>query len=160
MKTNWKVLLFVFLSAILLVACNDTSTGNADVEKDIVSDPDPERYVRDIEILTRPQSAAPDEYETAVMLRDNLTELGVSVELNVMPWQQLSDVVWYERDNWDITGWQMTARPERLDPDEFTYNLFHSQGLEDGYNFMGYNNLEYDAVAEAQRVEIDRDARA
>src|SRR5690606_31757268 len=67
---------------------------------------------------------------------------------------------WYERDNWDITGWQMTARPERLDPDEFTYNLFHSQGLEDGYNFMGYNNPKYDAVAEAQRVEIDRDARA
>src|SRR5699024_866088 len=59
-----------------------------------------------------------------------------------------------------VTGWQMTARPERLDPDEFTYNLFHSQGIEDGYNFMGYNSSEYDALAEAQRQETDLDARA
>lgn len=54
----------------------------------------------------------------------------------------------------------MTARPERLDPDEFTYNLFHSQGIEDGYNFIGYNNPEYDAIAEQQRIEVDPNKRA
>src|SRR6056297_1634254 len=53
----------------------------------------------------------------------------------------------------------MTARPERLDPDEFTYNLFHSSTAETGYNFIGYINNEYDEVAEKQRVTVDKEER-
>ncbi len=57
--------------------------------------------------------------------------------------------------DWDSTAWQMVGRPERCDPDEFIYNLFHSSTPEKGYNFIGYLNPEYDAVAEAQRSQID-----
>lgn len=159
-KTYWKFLVSILLTSSLLVACSNNASKEDTVEKDVVTDPDPNRYVRDISIITRPQSSSPDEYETAVMIRDGLIELGVNAELDVMPWEQQSDVVWEQRDDWDITGWQMTARPERLDPDEFTYNLFHSQGIDEGYNFMGYNNPEYDTIAEAQRKETDRDKRA
>lgn len=160
-KSNWHLFIVFSIFMLILVACTNDSTEEEEVvEKDVVTDADPERLVKDISILTRPQASAQGEYETAVMIRDGLKEIGVKAELNVMPWAQLSDTVWYERDSWDITGWQMTARPERLDPDEFTYNLFHSQGIEDGYNFMGYNNPEYDAIAEAQRVEMDKEERA
>ena len=59
-----------------------------------------------------------------------------------------------------MTYWRMVGRPERSDPDEFTYNLFHSSVRDGGYNFVGYNNPEYDALAEAQRVEVaDKEAR-
>jgi peptide/nickel transport system substrate-binding protein len=58
-----------------------------------------------------------------------------------------------------MTAWQMVGRPERLDPDEFLFNLFHSTTAEAGYNFVGYINPDYDAQVEQQRAEIDRERR-
>lgn len=118
-----------------------------------------DRVIRPIYVITRPQSSAPDEYETLSYLTAMMTELGIDARLRVVPWEQQSDLVWFERDRWDIAGWQMTARPERLDPDEFIYNLFHSSTTVDGYNFIGYVNPEYDAIAEAQRVTVDPEER-
>src|SRR5690606_35691911 len=43
--------------------------------------------------------------------------------------------------------------------DEFVFNLFHSSTAESGYNFVGYSNPEYDALAETQRGETDKEAR-
>lgn len=119
----------------------------------------PERVVRELFVLTRPQAANPNEYEIATHIVEGMNELGLNAVLKVMDWAQMADVVWYERDAWDMTGWQMTARPERLDPDEFTFNLFHSSTAESGYNFVGYNNPEYDALAEQQRVTVDKAER-
>lgn len=151
----------MIIMTLIIAACSSGEAENENaVAKDVVSNPDEERYIRDISILSRPQSAAPDEYETAVLIQDALQELGVNAEVETKPWEQISDEVWFAREDWDITGWQMTARPERLDPDEFTYNLFHSSGVEDGYNFMGYESEEYDELATAQRKEIDQDKRA
>ncbi len=118
-----------------------------------------DRLVRKLTVLTRPQAAAPDEFETANLLVAEMKQIGLNVQMKVMPWEQMADYVWYKRDAWDMTGWQMTARPERLDPDEFTYNLFHSSTAKNGYNFVGYISPEYDKVAEEQRVTIDRQKR-
>lgn len=118
-----------------------------------------DRVVRQIYVITRPQSSAPDEYETLSFLTTMMKELGIDARLRVIPWEQQADLVWFERDRWDIAGWQMTARPERLDPDEFVYNLFHSSTAVDGYNFIGYINPEYDAIAEEQRVTVDPEER-
>jgi len=116
-------------------------------------------HIRSIELLSRPQAAAPQEFQSAQLIAQAWRELGLDVTVNAMPWEQLADVVWYERDVWDVTAWQMVGRPERGDPDEIVFNLFHSSTAESGYNFIGYNNPAYDAVAEAQRVETDPNAR-
>ena len=118
-----------------------------------------DRVVRELTLLTRPKASSPDEYETMTILAEAMEKVGINATVEVMPWEQMADVVWYDRDAWDITGWQMTARPERLDPDEFTYNLFHSSTAETGYNFIGYKNPEYDKVAEQQRVTVDKEKR-
>ena len=55
--------------------------------------------------------------------------------------------------------WRMVGRPERSDPDEFLYSLFHSSYAEKGYDFIGYVNKEYDALAEKQRTQLDREER-
>ena len=55
--------------------------------------------------------------------------------------------------------WRMVGRPERSDPDEFLYSLYHSSYAEKGYNFIGYINPEYDKLAEKQRTQLDREER-
>lgn len=115
--------------------------------------------IRTIHLLSRPQAAQPAEFQSMQLIAQEWSKLGLDVKVDVMPWEQLSDAVWYNRNDWDATAWQMTGRPERSDPDEIIFNLFHSTTAENGYNFIGYKNPEYDKVVEAQRVTIDPDAR-
>ncbi|MFC3723142.1 ABC transporter substrate-binding protein [Neoaquamicrobium sediminum] len=115
--------------------------------------------IRTIDLFTRPQAAQPQEFQSIQLIAQEWRKLGLDVNVRVMPWEQMSDIVWYQRDAWDVTAWQMVGRPERSDPDEIIYNLFHSSTAEKGYNFIGYINPAYDEVATAQRVEIDEEAR-
>lgn len=118
-----------------------------------------DRRVRELVFLSRPQAADPQEFETARLLAQEFEKLGLKVTVRAMPWEQLADLVWYNREKWDLTMWQMVGRPERLDPDEFTVNLFHTSTAASGYNFVGYRNATYDRIAEAQRVKTDPKAR-
>ncbi len=115
--------------------------------------------IREIRLTTRPQAAQPQEFQFVQLIAQEWRKLGLDVKVDVMPWEQMADLVWYNRDKWDTTGWQMVGRPERSDPDELIYNLFHSSTAPKGYNFIGYNNPELDATVEAQRVETDPDKR-
>lgn len=115
--------------------------------------------IRTIELFSRPQASQPAEYQSIQLIAQEWRKLGLDVEIKVMPWEQLSTQVWLKRDSWDATAWQMVGRPERSDPDELVYNLFHSTTIEKGYNFIGYNNPAYDKVVEAQRIAVDPDKR-
>jgi len=115
--------------------------------------------IRPITIWARAQAANPQAYQAAQLIAQAWQNLGLEVEVRGIPRPQQSDLVWYNRDDWDTTMWQMVGRPERSDPDEVVYNLFHSSTAESGYNFVGYVNPEYDKVAEAQRVETDETKR-
>ncbi len=115
--------------------------------------------IRKLAIATRPQSNNPQAFQAAEMMAQEWRKLGLEIELRPMPRQQQSEVVWRRRDGWDMTMWQQIGRPERSDPDELVFNLFHSSTAPTGYNYVGWISEEYDRVAEAQRVEIDRDRR-
>jgi peptide/nickel transport system substrate-binding protein len=115
--------------------------------------------IRKLQLLTEPQASVPEEYEGIQIAASQLKEIGLDIDVKAMPNEQMSDLVWDQRNDWDMTAWQMVGRPERLDPDEFVFNLFHSSTAKDGYNFVGYINPDYDKLAEAQRAEMDRDKR-
>ncbi|MEE8272666.1 MAG: ABC transporter substrate-binding protein [Alphaproteobacteria bacterium] len=115
--------------------------------------------VRPLTLWARTQSANPQAYQAAQLIAQSWRELGIEVDVRGIPRPQQSDLVWYNRDKWDVTMWQMVGRPERSDPDEFVYNLFHSSTAPTGYNFVGYINPEYDAIAEQQRRTTDPEAR-
>ncbi len=140
--------LLVLLLAIGLLPASSQSMGEA---------------VPTIVVRSVTQAERPIEYETTRLVVENMRELGLDVEHRAVPWAQLIDEIWYTRtgdEAWEMTYWRMVGRPERSDPDEFTYNLFHSSVRDGGYNFIGYNNPDYDALAEAQRVEVaDKEAR-
>jgi peptide/nickel transport system substrate-binding protein len=115
--------------------------------------------IRPITLLTQPEAAAPQEFQAAQIIADAWRKLGLKVNVRPLPGQQFNQVIWYERQRWDTTTWQMVGRPERSDPDELTYNLFVSANAANGYDFVGYNNPEYDRLAQAQRTELDLDKR-
>jgi peptide/nickel transport system substrate-binding protein len=115
--------------------------------------------VRPLVILAQPQAAAPQEFQAAEMVAEAWKQLGLTVQVRALPSQQFNQVVWYERQRWDATTWQMVGRPERSDPDELTYNLFVSANAANGYDFVGYNNPAYDRLAQAQREELDLNKR-
>ena len=115
--------------------------------------------VRQLFILAQPQAAAPQEYQAAEMVADAWKSLGLQVQVRPLPGQQFNQIIWYERQRWDATTWQMVGRPERSDPDELTYNLFVSANAVNGYDFVGYMNPGYMKIAEAQRAELDQEKR-
>jgi len=115
--------------------------------------------IRTIDLLSRPQAAQPSEFQFVQIIAQEWRKLGLDVNVRVMPFEQMADIVWFNRDAWDTTAWQMVGRPERSDPDEIVFNLFHTTTAADGFNFIGYLNPEYDAIVEQQRVTLDPDAR-
>ncbi|MEP3279849.1 MAG: ABC transporter substrate-binding protein [Stappiaceae bacterium] len=115
--------------------------------------------IRTINLYSRPQAAQPAEFQSIQLIAQEWRKLGLDVDIKVMPWSQMANEVWYKRDTWDATAWQMVGRPERSDPDELIFNLFHSTTAEKGYNFIGYINPDYDKIVEEQRVTIDREKR-
>jgi peptide/nickel transport system substrate-binding protein len=115
--------------------------------------------VRPLTLITQPEAAAPQEYQAAQIVADAWRKLGLTVNVRPLPGQEFNQVIWYERQRWDFTTWQMVGRPERSDPDELTYNLFVSANAANGYDFVGYNNPEYDKLAQEQREELDLDKR-
>ena len=105
--------------------------------------------IRKLAVATRPQSNNPQAYQAIEMIAQEWRKLGLDIEIRPMPRQQQSEVVWRRRTEWDMTMWQQIGRPERSDPDELVFNLFHSSTAPTGYNYVGWINPEYDAVAEA-----------
>ena len=98
-------------------------------------------------------------YQAAQLIAQQWRQLGLDVDVKPLQRQAQTQLIWFSRDKWDVTMWRMVGRPERSDPDEFLYSLYHSSYAEKGYNFIGYINPEYDALAEKQRTQLDREER-
>ena len=96
--------------------------------------------IRPVTLLSQPEAAAPQEYQAAQIIADAWRKLGLTVTVRPLPGQEYNQVIWYQRQRWDCTTWQMVGRPERSDPDELTYNLFVSANAANGYDFVGYKN--------------------
>src|SRR5262245_61509330 len=135
-------------AAAIIAAVSLSATAAAQGEK-----------VRKLVLISGAQAADPQEFQAAQLIAQEWRKLGLEVEVRGLPRPQVSDIVWYNRDKWDVTMWRMVGRPERSDPDELVYNLFHSSTREKGFNFVGYQSADYDKIAEAQRVELDQDKR-
>ena len=119
----------------------------------------PTEKVRKINLYTWPQAALPQSYQASQLIAQQWRQLGLDVDVKPLQRQAQTQLIWFSRDKWDATMWRMVGRPERSDPDEFLYSLYHSSYAEKGYNFIGYINPEYDKLAEKQRTQLDREER-
>jgi peptide/nickel transport system substrate-binding protein len=121
--------------------------------------------IRTIELTADTRDANPNANQAAYLLADMWQKLGLDIEVEEIPYKRKLDVVYFDREScdgaacFDMSMWSIVGRPERSDPDEVIFNLFHSDTAAKGYNYPGYRNPEYDALAAAQRVETDPEKR-
>ncbi len=121
--------------------------------------------IRTIELVADTRDANPNANQAAYLLADMWGQLGLDVTIKEIPYKRKLDVVYFDRDScdgaacFDMSMWSIVGRPERSDPDEVIFNLFHSDTAAKGYNYPGYRNPAYDKLASAQRVETDREKR-
>ena len=102
----------------------------------------------------------PVRYETAVLATEMWNELGFEVEHNPTEIGALLDMTFDEKEH-EVMGVRMGGQPQRMDPDHFLYNGFHSQFHDEpgSYNISWYQSEEFDEVVEEQRRIPDPDER-
>lgn len=113
-----------------------------------------EMPVPPVTILTNTLDYDPVRFEAAYMIADAWGELGLSVEVEALPFPDLVERV-QNRQDFDaaILGW--SGRVDRLDPQFFLGLLDSHQAEIRGNNVTGYANADYDALFHAQSRAFD-----
>ena len=97
--------------------------------------------------------------ELAGMVAENWEHVGFEVDMEELEFDPHVQQGVVEQDfDASILGWGGT--PERIDPHTFIYDMHHSSnGVEGGRNTPGYDNPDYDELAELQVTQYDEDER-
>lgn len=117
------------------------------------ADPQP---IPPITLVTWTKAQYPVQYEEAFVLAEAWKKLGLEIKVDPLNFPNpLLERVFKTRE-FDGVILYFTAQLERLDPDFYTYNAFHtSRAVEGGWNFSGIQNKDLDTLLEAQRTEYD-----
>jgi len=102
----------------------------------------------------------PEMIELLRLLRPNWEKLGFRFEVQHMTLTSLSARTTGEHNAPQMTVNGYGGAPDRIDPDFFLTELFHSsRAVKGASNYGNYINPEYDGVVDAQRQEMDPDKR-
>ncbi|MFV0452431.1 MAG: ABC transporter substrate-binding protein, partial [Propioniciclava sp.] len=93
----------------------------------------------------------PETVTVGQLLVDQLSEIGITVEINTVDFSTWLDE--QGKGNFDLLmmGWL-----GNLDPEEFYYSQHHSEGAN---NYQGYSNAQVDELLDNGRLETDVEAR-
>lgn len=154
---NWKRLLIVgFALGMILAGCsNESSTDGTSSSDEEVGE-----LVPELSLMTSLPEENQISYEAAGDMSDVWKELGMEVVFEPIDFNAKSDRLRSDNQDFDAFTHGWSGRIDRIDPDMYIYSIFHSAFAgPGGNNFTGYMEEEYDRLAEAQRVEMDVDAR-
>ena len=160
-KSLWLVLLIAVL--MMFTACgggDDADNGDQDSEESDIPDEEMGELVPDLTFLSSLPEANMVNYEMAQEVAEELQALGVNAVSQPMDFAVLLEVLYGDDMDYDAytIGW--SGRIERLDPDMFIHSINHSDNAGPGGNNTNrYRNPEFDEVADAQRREMDINAR-
>lgn len=133
---------------------DDGDDGAPGASDDELGDPVPE-----ITYTSLSNDYDPIRAEMAQLIADQWRELGLEVEIESVSFQVMVDRTLVDTDH-EITNVGWAGSPDNIDPDQFTYRVFHSEQTGEGqFNIYDYENEEYDALAEDQRRAMDREER-
>lgn len=130
---------------------------------------DPSEVSDDAEIPTQEmsvvsQSDEPDMWNATQEWIEFVSSLGIDIEVRAHPRGAQLDWVWTngheppENDSWwDLTTWSFSPRPSRLDPHELLFN--HHSSMQAGYNFIFWEDEQFDKLVEEQRSLVNKEER-
>lgn len=103
----------------------------------------------------------PEMTELYRILRPNWEKLGVQVIAQQASQNSMTAQTTGEHNAPEMVAGAWGGAPDRIDPDFFLTEFFHSsRAVKGGQNFGNYRNPEYDQIVDAQRVEMDEKRRA
>ncbi len=118
-----------------------------------------ERLVPKVGVLTTTAAYDLVRYEMGRVIVEAWKKLGVNAHLEALDYKTGVQRT-FRSKRFDTFMIHWGAKPVRVDPDIFVYHALHSSNAgETGWNITGFQNPEYDKVAEAQRKEMDIDKR-
>lgn len=88
--------------------------------------------------------------DMAVLIQAQLKQIGIDVQIDIVEFNLLVDQV-FEKKDFDglLLGWDTDFSVNPTD-------LYHSDAIENGYNFVSYTNTKVDQLLESGRATIDR----
>ncbi len=95
------------------------------------------KYKLAFELLVNTSNGA--RYQTASHVEKDLKELGISVKLTNVTWDELKSKVMSKKYDTAIMGWKLAPNPDL----QF---MFASSEIKNGYNFVSYSNPELDDI--------------
>ncbi|MDQ0340604.1 peptide/nickel transport system substrate-binding protein [Caldalkalibacillus uzonensis] len=106
----------------------------------------------EIEILYNEESNA--RRTTAVIIQDQLAEIGIKATPKSLEWGAFVDTINPPRHEFDtiILSWNLGTDPN-------PYHIFHSGQIDEGLNYGSYVNEELDQLMEAVNLEMDEAKR-
>lgn len=152
------IISFILVLVLLLAACS----GGQDSGK--TGDDVPEEEMGELVPAMEFIQSLPEQnlvnYEMVNQFVEELQKLGVDASAVPTDFAVLIDTIYGDDMDYDgyVVGW--SGRAERLDPDMFIHSINHSENAHPGGNNTNrYENPEFDAVADAQRSEMDPEKR-
>jgi len=106
------------------------------------------KYKLEFELLVNTDNGA--RYQTASHIEKNLKDLGISVKLVNVTWDELTERVMSKKYDAAIMGWMLAANPDLR-------FMFASTEIKNGYNFVSYSNPELDDIL--ARAATDHEGR-
>lgn len=160
MRRNFVVGLLAVILLLSLSACSaQTASTDGDKLYEVTKNLPEDRKVREIEMYVTTADYDPIRYEFGSMIAQEWIKLGFDVKVTPLAWNRLSEIALSQKE-FDAFTLNWAGRAERIDPDHFVYMTMHSGNSGIGqYNIAGYNNPEYDKIAEAQRKASDPEER-
>ena len=89
-------------------------------------------------------------YQAAVDIQENLKEIGISVRLVNLSWDELKKRVLDKQYDAALMGWKLLTVPD-------LNSMFSSKAIKNGYNFVSYSEDELDAILDKANVEKDEE---
>jgi peptide/nickel transport system substrate-binding protein len=162
---KWLFMCLIIFT-LILSACSmkvtkeDSEEEKSDQKKIKVTENLPnDRKVRELELYVTTPDYDPVRYEFGLMIAEEWKKLGFDVTVTPLAWNRLAELGMKQKD-YDAFTLSWSGRAERIDPDHFVYMTLHSSNAGKGaYNIVGYNNPEYDKLAEEQRRVTDVNER-
>jgi peptide/nickel transport system substrate-binding protein len=116
--------------------------------------------IHEINFTTFPKGQQSWVYQQALMIAENLEKLGLKIRLEPLNIPNPLIQRLFKDKDFDATMMEGSGTMDRLDPDFFLHTVFHSSNAGPGaWNLSGFNNADFDKLAEAQRTEYDLEKR-